>query len=173
MTTLEKNSWIDIILGVVFIIFGAVVYVLTLDLPGSTYDPLGPAFMPRALALCSLASAAVILYQGLRKRIAVKKELRGKEHETVAVPMLPFTRHPMIAFSAMVMVFFYILALDLGLSGFRTITVLFVLALGGTLIRAEKAGSPVRKGIFLFLLALALSFGLFYLFTRVFIVDLY
>jgi hypothetical protein len=50
---------------------------------------------------------------------------------------------------------------------------IFVLVLGGVLIKAEKGGAALKKGIILFLLALSLSFGLFNLFTRVFIVDLY
>ena len=160
----------DIVLGSVFIIFGAGVYAATLGLPGATYDPLGPAFMPRALGICSIICSSVILYHGIRKRAAAAAQ-RGRERDT-AEPF-PFTRHPLTALSAMGMVFVYILALDLGLSGFKTLTVVFTLALGGMLIKAEKGGFPVKRGIILFILALALSFGLFYLFTQVFIVDLY
>jgi hypothetical protein len=112
----------------------------------------------------------MILFQGIRKRIAAAKE--HKIEETPVEPV-PFKRHPLTAVSAMALVFFYILALDLGLSGFRTLTVVFILVLGGLLLKAESWGSRAKKGVFLVVLAVILSFGLFYLFTRVFIVDLY
>jgi hypothetical protein len=129
--------------------------------------------MPRALALFSIACSCVILFHGIRKRVAAAKEADREEKKAENEPAFPFTPHPLTAGSAMVLVFFYILALDLGISGFRTITMIFVLVLGGVLIKAEKGGAALKKGIILFLLALSLSFGLFYLFTRVFIVDLY
>ena len=170
MTAQEKNSWTDIILGSVFILFGAGIYAATLDLPGSTYDPLGPAFMPRALGICCVLCSVVIMYHGILKRsAAMKTRERAEKPPQTAL----FTRHPLTALAAMAFVFFYILALDLGVSGFRTLTVVFVLGLGGLLIKAERKGSAVKKGIVLSLLAVFLSMGLFYLFTQVFIVDLY
>ncbi len=170
MTTLEKNSWTDIVLGSLFILFGAAVLIATSGLPGSTYDPLGPAFMPRALGLCSMICSAVILYHGLRKRAAAKKETAPPETREAAPA---FDRHPRTAFAAMVLVFLYIFALYAGLSGFRTLTVVFVLALGGMLMKAENRGSLAKKTAILVVLAVFLSFGLFHLFTQVFIVDLY
>lgn len=171
MTAKERDSWIDIVLGALFIVFGILVYAATLDLPGSTYDPLGPAFMPRALGILSAVTAAVILYHGIRKRRAPGGAVEASGEQPKS--SLPFTRHPLTALAGMALVFVYILTLDIGLSGFRTLTVIFVLFLGGMLIKAEKSGKILKKGVFLFLLALALSFGLFYLFTQVFIVDLY
>lgn len=175
MTVQEKNSWTDIVLGTIFTTFGAAVYGMTLGLPGPVYDPLGPAFMPRALALSIIVCSAVILYHGIRKRFPPPgKRKGGGENQPAAAEATPlFTRHPLTAGVSMGLVFLYILALDLGLSGFRTLTIVFVLVLGGIFINAEKAGGAVRKGIVLFLLALFLSFGMFYLFTQVFIVDLY
>ena len=171
----EKNRWIDVILGVLFMIFGFAVYTATLDLPGSIYDPLGPAFMPRVLGILIALTSGVILYHGIyhciKGKVSLAKDRKGFGKEDVSLSS--FKKHPFIALVGMILVCVYILALDLGLSGFRTLTLIFVLLFGSTLIKAEKAGKVVKKSIFLFLLALVLSFGLFYLFTQVFIVNLY
>ncbi|MBP7494179.1 MAG: tripartite tricarboxylate transporter TctB family protein [Spirochaetales bacterium] len=173
-TTKEKYPLIDVVLGVFFMIFGLIVYTATLDLPGSTYDPLGPAFMPRLLGILIAITAGVILYHGIYHHIKTKAAIVRISSESQKEGVsLPFKKHPLTALSAMILVFVYILAMDLGLSGFRTLTLIFVLLLGGMLIKAEKDGNVIKKSVFLFFLALLLSFGLFYLFTQVFIVDLY
>jgi hypothetical protein len=166
----EKNWGTDIVLGTIFIVFGIAVYLATLNLTASTYDPLGPAFMPRTLGILITLTAIVILYHGIRKKIAITgvEESSGKPDE-----ILPFTKHPLIALTGMVLTFAYILALDLGLSGFRTLTMLYVLLLGGILIKAEKGGKLLKKFVVLVIIALVMSFGLFYLFTQVFTVNLY
>jgi len=157
----------DIILGILFLLIGAWIYIMTLNLPEPMYDPLGPAFFPRVLSIGCMICAAVILGQGLRKRhhTVTKSEKQEKEE-------LPYHQHPLTAIAAMALVALYILLMDLRVAGFRILTILFVLVLGALLIRAERHGSLLQKSIVLTVLAVALGVGLYYLFTRVFYVNL-
>ncbi|MDR1625871.1 MAG: tripartite tricarboxylate transporter TctB family protein [Spirochaetia bacterium] len=170
MNANEHAAVKDIILGSSFIIFGIVVCVLTQYLPEAVYDPLGPAFIPRLLGLACIATSCVILFHGIRKKMAASGA-RGKSRQEKA-PVL-FVRHPKSALFAMILFFLYILALDTGISGFRTLTTLFVLLLGGMLIKISRQGKAIQTSLILIALSFTLSFGLYYLFTQVFIVDLY
>jgi hypothetical protein len=172
MTVQEKKSWQEIITGIIFIAFGIVVFKVTQNLPSAMYDPLGPAFMPRLLGFLCALIACVILFHGIRIRIVLMRNPPVKETPgDVASPA--HTRHPVIAFFSIILFSLYILALDAGISGFRTLTIIFVLVFGGVLIKTSHNKGVVKQFSVLVVLALVLSFGLFYLFTQVFIVDLY
>ena len=169
MASKYEDSNRDLILGILSVLFGGAVFIQSGDLPDAFYDPLGPAFMPRALAGAIMFCGLVIVMHGVRKRLAEAKSETRKADAEVSL----FPRHPLLAFSAMCGMFLFILALDTGISGFRTLSILFVLALGGALLRVEKRGFPKSMIVILAGLALVLSFGLYYLFTQVFIVNLY
>ena len=170
MTAKETEAVKEIILGSVFIVFGIVVFLLTEERAGTIYDPLGPAYVPRALALLCAIVSCPILFQGIKKKIACARLEKTTEAEKEPVP---YTQHPKTAFLAMVLFFLYILALDTGISGFRTLTILFVLILGGILIKVSGEKAILKRIIILVIIALVLSFGLYYLFTQVFIINLY
>ena len=170
MTTKEKEAWKEIALGIIFIVFGIAVYIVSQDIPGVKYDLLGPAFMPRFLGIvCALISCG-IFFNGVRKKLRAAKE---KEPEGEQKKPLPYKTHSKAAFFSICLFFLYILALDLGISGFRTLTTIFVLVLGGVLINISNTKGKIKYFIILVFLALTLSFGLYYLFTRVFVVNLY
>ncbi len=176
----EKDGWRDVLLAAGCLLFALIMYAQTLDLPGPTYDPLGPAFLPRLLCIVIFAVSLVILFHGVRKFRAARQvpsataasaAAASAEGEVTELPA--FRRHPKIAAAAVAATFLYILALDIGLSGFRTLTVLFILALGTLLLRTEMKRFSLKHSLILAAIALAMGFGLYYLFTRVFIVNLY
>jgi len=171
MTEIETDAVKNIILGSVFIVFGIAVFLLTEERAGTIYDPLGPAFIPRALALLCAIVSVPILFQGIRKKMACAGPEKTTEAEKNPAS---YTRHPKAALLAMLLFFLYILALDMGISGFRTLTIVFVLILGGMLIKVSgEKKAMLKRIIILVIISLVLSFGLYYLFTRVFIINLY
>jgi len=170
MAEKEADALRDIILGSVFIILGIVVLLLSQNIPKAIYDPLGPAFLPRGLAYLCIIFSGVILFYGIRKKIACAKQ--GKKIEEEKAPV-SYTRHPKVALFAMALFFLYVLALHVGISGFRTLTILFILILGGVLFKFSGRKGIIKPAIILVVLSLILSLGLHFLFTQVFITDLY
>lgn len=174
MTVKEKEAYRDIVLGVIFVIFGIAVYIASSDITTVRFDPLGPAFMPRFLGILSALVSGGILISGIRKKIRITKEQETKQEGVgEEQKQLSYKKHPIVAFFSLCFFALFILAFDLGLSGFRTLSIIFMLILGGLLIKTSNTNKYIKHSIILVFLTLALSFGLHYVFTQVFVVNLH
>jgi hypothetical protein len=148
----------DIAVGIFMLAVSAVVFWATLALPDSEYEPLGPAPVPRGVAVAIAICAAIILVQGLR----------GLRAGAGAPPEpLEYTPRPGLALITVVLTVLYVGSMAWGLASFRNATVVFLLLLGAILTRFEPRRLPAIVAI-----ALVLGFGAQYIFTRVLIVDL-
>ena len=173
MTAHEKEAWRDIILGIVFLLFGLVVYIASFGIPSARYDLLGAAFMPRYLGVLCVITSCGILFFGIRKKLRITQEQEIKNENAEVKNPTVHKKHPFVAFFSMVLFTLFILALDWGISGFRTLTIIFMLVLGGLLIKTSHMNKNLKHGIILVLLAVIMGFGLHYVFTQIFVVDLY
>lgn len=153
----------DLILGIVLFLGSLFVLWKTTQIPVSPYEPLGAAFLPQAMAigigLCSLFIIGGALLK--KKKRKEGRENNSPEEENEETP--GYRRHPILALVVVVAFFFYILLMPL--LGFRTATIIFILATGLLLGYFEKKVKFSFAGIVVTLISLGMSFGLYYLFT--------
>jgi tripartite-type tricarboxylate transporter receptor subunit TctC len=127
-------------------------------------DPPQPTDLPNfpAIVFMGVVFATVAVgTQTLRKRRQYSMPFSFDEHEGNA------TRRPWLAATCLGLTVAYVMALALEWGDFRVVTILFVSAVGVSL-----TGMKFKKLPELFLIAQCLGFGLHFLFTQVFVVDL-
>ena len=147
----------DFGLALFLIVVCAVVLFETRDIPPGTFEPLGSAPIPQATAgliiLCSLIVMARAVLQTRRGAVETAyDELELRPRDAALVLGLTVV---------------YVLMLQFRLLDFAPLTVLFLIASIGLLVRFERRQLP-----WVVLVALVMGYGCQYLFTRVFVVDL-
>ncbi|MDX1541903.1 MAG: tripartite tricarboxylate transporter TctB family protein [Geminicoccaceae bacterium] len=147
----------DLGLALFLIVVCAVVLFETRDIPPGTFEPLGSAPIPQATAgliiLCSLIVMARAVLQTRRGAVeTADDELELRPRDAALVLGLTVV---------------YVLMLQFRLLDFAPLTVLFLIASIGLLVRFERRQLP-----WVVLVALVMGYGCQYLFTRVFVVDL-
>ena len=144
----------DVLLGLTAIGIGVVAYAGTLSLPDPVYEPIGPAAFPRTVAILTGAMGLAILVRALRR--AAEPPARQLDGGRMGLVLL-----------MAVLTVAYAAAMTVGLLGFRTATVLYMLALGVALF-----GPHPRKLAAVTVIALVVGIGTHYVFTRVLFLDL-
>ncbi len=136
----------------------------TLGLPESPYEPMGPAFLPRALSVFIGIFALLLLAKTIISSFKTTGQLSLSETSN---QLNDYIKHPIVAFLSMIMTLLYITSMQYGLLGFRSATVLFILFSGGLLTRMKLKSIPLFITI-----ACIMGLGGHYIFTKVFTVDL-
>ncbi|MCP5152540.1 MAG: tripartite tricarboxylate transporter TctB family protein [Ectothiorhodospiraceae bacterium] len=154
----------DIVLSMVLIAVGLVVIYGTLDLPPGTFEPLGSATIPQAVACGMIGFAAWTIVHALAERRALARRQAGAGDESDEPAARP--RHD-LALGLMALTVVYVLVMAMGWLRFSLATLAFLVISIGMLSGFERRVLPA-----LAVLALGLAFGLEYLFTRVFVIDL-
>jgi hypothetical protein len=156
--TADRNKT-DLALVLVIWGFSAAILWSAWHLPPPQFDPLGPARVPMAIAIVLIVIGAGILITNRH----------GGETTPPPDPTgaRPAPLQPRIAFAAIAVTVAYVAVMTLGILGFRSATLLFVLGLGGVLSRFR-----MRSMIPVAVLAVAISFGFSWLFAEVLYVDL-
>ena len=126
-------------------------------IPPGTYDPLGSAPIPRAVAGLIILLCLVVMVQALR-RLA-----RGE----TATSETEFPLRYLDAIGIVVVTLIYILGLALELTSFAILTTVFLTFTIGFLTRFRR-----RALVVALVIGLVMGFGCEYLFTQVFVVDL-
>lgn len=128
----------------------------TRKIPPGTFEPLGSAPVPQAVAWTILALSLLIMWRGWRALRA------GHEVEAPAVT-------PRWADALMVaaLTIVYALALQLRLGRFDVVTTVYLIVAIGLLVRFRRRSLPAVA-----LVSAITGFGCQFIFTRVFIVDL-
>lgn len=171
MTTRDRSYIADFLLAAGLFGISILMFVETLKLKPSPYEPLGPAAVPRALSLALVLLAIPVIFQGIKKLRGRKTVTTGEETpepEIKAPPKGP--QRPLLSLLTGITTVVYIFAIQL--IGFRISSVVLLLFLGTMLYRRERKMRPVTFFPTLIVLAFGMSQLLYIVFTRVLVVNL-
>ncbi len=180
MTTKDKTYIADFLLAGGLFGVSILMFVETLTLKPSPYEPLGPAALPRALSVALVLLAIPVVVQGIKK-VRGRKTVDTPETSTPATPeeetLEPEFKappkgpqRPLLSLLTGITTVVYIFAIQL--IGFRISSVVLLLFLGTMLYRRERKMRPVTFFPTLIVLAVGMSQLLYFVFTRVLVVNL-
>lgn len=153
-----SNPKADIVLSVVVILLSVVVYINAMGLPPAHWEPLGSAALPQALCVIMTVLASIVLLRGV---LALRSYAPPTEKNE------DFRRRPWTAVGMFLLCAAYVAVMDLGILGFVTATVAFLVLLGLLFTRAAKRQIP-----FIFGFALVIAAGNYLIFTQFLYIDL-
>ncbi len=153
----------DFSLSAGMIIVSILVFMESLKLKPSEYEPLGPAALPKALSVGLLILSIPLIIQGITKYRAAK----NRDTDILAEGD---KRKPLNSLITAVSTIVYIFLIQF--IGFRISTVILFVFLGVLLHKQEKKVSSTVFYPTLFVIALGMSQVLYLIFTRILIVNL-
>lgn len=159
-----KTSSIRVFAGFLLIL-GTAFVISAQGLPVSAYEPLGSGALPKVLALIICVLSAIILIFPARGD-AVEATAANEPQESRA-------KHVVLAIQVMGLFTAYIIIMQADLLGFVVATVLFLIAVMTVMVRNDPKvkNSPVQWMVTIFI-ALAVSTGLHFVFTKLLVVNL-
>lgn len=163
----KSSSTIDLMLAVVVLAICGVVLHGSGSIRDLPYEPLGASFFPIVISLILGVMAFILLFKSMVEILKVKQETIIDENLKIDEVHSQFRKRPLLAFITVGFTLVYIALLSSKLVGFRLGTILFVAAVGTVISRFNP-----RKSFISLMLGLALGVGLYYIFTKIFIVDL-
>ena len=152
----------DRVFAVLIILFSALVYWQTLDLPPPRYEPMGSAALPRALSLIMAALAGVVLIRSLAASRAANSSPPPDTSSDVS-----YKRHPWLAVWMFIGTAIYVAVMDQKLIGYLPATLIYVVAACTLLSFGRRREIP-----WIALFAIVLSTTCYFVFTRIFYIDL-
>ncbi len=163
----DKSYIADFSLSTGLVVISVLVFLESLKLKPSEYEPLGPAALPKALSLSLILFSIPLIAQGFRKFRALKSIGTAVQEGT---PAESKTGKPLMSLVTAISTVAYIFLI--GLIGFRISTVVLLLFLGILLHRQERKVSNAVFFPTLFVLAVGMSQILYLVFTKVLVVNL-
>lgn len=167
---MSEKSMQTKILAAALIAFSAVIFWGTLDLAPSPFEPLGASAFPRFIAILVALLSVVLLFMP-SERTATAPEIEAATPSEFAGPEDDdegSTRPtPVMALATVACTIVYALALQARLVSFGISTTVFLVVLMTILTRFNPRAIPVTL-----VTAAVFGFGLEYLFTSVFVVNL-
>ncbi|MEZ5936365.1 MAG: tripartite tricarboxylate transporter TctB family protein [Alphaproteobacteria bacterium] len=148
----------DSVLALALILLSTVVIWAANRLPPPFFDPLGSAAVPRFVAWLLIVLALAVLGRCLLTPAALPAVDAGRDTVRPA---------PLTALGALIASILYVGLMQAGLLGFAPASALFIMALGALLSRGER-----RAFLWMIPLAIIVGYGLNYLLTGVFYIDL-
>lgn len=148
----------DIGVALFLIVVSAAVLREAAGLPPGHFEPLGAAPIPRALAWCVIVLSGLVMVQAV---LRMRRGDTGTPQEDAYVP------RPLDAVAVLALTIGYVIVLSNALVNFAIATILFLVIAIPLLYRFRWIAFPLSLGI-----GVVMGFGLQYLFTRVFVVDL-
>lgn len=142
-----------------FILACLVILWETRGIPGGVFEPLGSAPVPQATAIIILVLSAVVAFGAVR-RLRTEREPSFEEVEG-------FKPRPLDAVVVSLMTVVYVLLLDWRVMDFAPLTAIFLVAAIGFLARFAVRTLAIGAVV-----AVVTGWGVQYVFTRVFVVDL-
>ena len=173
MSTKGRAYVADLVLAVALVGLSFFVILESLKLRPSAYEPLGPAFLPRALGVSLIILAIPIFVQGVKKwrmRPSAGDHRAARSQTESEATTQESRKRPLLSlftgFATVVYIF------SIRLIGFRISTVVLVLVLGAALYRRERKGRPATFFTILVVLAVGISQLLYFVFTQILVVNL-
>jgi len=152
---MQIRSRIDCAVASFLIVVGAVGLYGSALIPYSGLEPVGAAPVPRWTSIAIIIMALAMLIMGLRRADAAPTEQRA------------YQLRPRQAMAAVGLLVLYILAMQLGLLGFRAATFLYIVAFGMLMSGLQWRALALHAAI-----ALVVTLGSHTLFTDFLFIDL-
>jgi len=154
----QVNPKAEIALFIGLILFSIIVYYFSLELPEPEYEPLGSAALPQGLAvLMSLLSLIVI----------VRAIPRLKTYQANVDPNPAVIPRPMLSLLIFVLTLIFIGVLDFGFLGFLPAGIIYLSVVGYLMTHRDLKRLPWVIGF-----SIILTVSSFYIFTKLFYIDL-
>ncbi len=148
----------DILLAIGMIIFSAVIYIGSLELPPPRYEPMGSAAIPKGLAVIMTFLSILLVIRALPHL---------KSYEATKTKITDITPRPRLAVAIFAITVVFIAVLDFGLLGFMPAGVLFMTAIGYLMTHRDLKRLP-----YVIAFSVIMVVGNFYIFTKIFYIDL-
>jgi putative tricarboxylic transport membrane protein len=156
----KGNPRADIFLGIGLILFSAIVYWASLDLPEPEYEPLGSAALPQALALfMSLLSIVVI--------IRAVNAIRRQDKPADIPGTQEITPRPLLAVAVFGLTVAFVASLDFEILTFIPAGIIYLTAIGYLMTHRNLKRLP-----YVMFFSVVLTLSTFYAFTKIFYIDL-
>lgn len=154
----QVNPKYEIALSIGLILFSIIVYYFSLDLPEPEYEPLGSAALPQGLAvIMSLLSLVVIL----------KAIPRLKTYEVNVDPNPEVIPRPQLSIVIFILTLIFIGVLDFGILSFMPAGIIYLSVIGYLMTNRDLKRLPWVIGF-----SIILTVSSFYIFTKLFYIDL-
>ncbi|NQV98553.1 MAG: tripartite tricarboxylate transporter TctB family protein [Rhodospirillales bacterium] len=148
----------DIILAIGMILFSGLIYLGSQDLPPPRYEPMGSAAVPQGLAVLMALLSVLLIFRALPHL---------KTFQASANQITDVTPRPVLAIIVFALTLIFIALLDFGILSFIPAGILYMTAIGYFLTHRNLKRMP---RFFVFSVLMVVSN--YYLFTRVFYIDL-
>lgn len=148
----------DILLAIGMILFSATVYFGSRDLPPPRYEPLGSAALPNGLAAIMVFLSVILIIRAIPHL---------KSFEAAKDKITDVTPRPGLSLSIFGLTLVFIGLMDFQILGFIPAGILFMTAVGYLLTHGNLKRMPL-----FFAYSVVLIVGNYYLFTKVFYIDL-
>ena len=154
----QVNPKFEIAMSVGLILFSILVFYFSLELPEPEYEPLGSAALPQGLSvIMSLLSFVVIL----------RAIPRLKTYDVKVDPNPEVIPRPLLSIAIFILTLIFIGVLDFGILGFLPAGIIYLSVIGYLMTNREMKRLPWVIGF-----SIILTVSSFYIFTKLFYIDL-
>jgi hypothetical protein len=172
MNAYQSDNKVDLISGIVIVIFAAIIFWNTLSIPDSIYESLGASFLPRYLSLIIGLIGLWMIIKSIIIRLTSSVYSDGNPQHQSSVSE-EFVKTPMLTVAGVILTLSYIASMQLNLLGFRSASFISIVLLGYLIAKQEpRTASKLRVGFSLVIIACIISIGCYYIFTKVFYTNL-
>lgn len=148
----------DIILAIGMIIISVVVYIGAMELPPPRYEPLGSGAIPKGLAVIMALLSVFLIIRALPHL----KTFERKHNEVTDV-----TPRPLLAAIIFGLTLLFVAVLDFGILSFMPAGIIYMTSIGYFMTHRNLKRLP-----YFFAFSVLMVVGNYYLFTKVFYIDL-
>ena len=148
----------DIILAIGMIIMSVVVYIGAMELPPPRYEPLGSGAIPKGLAVIMVALSVFLIIRA----IPHLKTFEGNQNEVTDVTPRPVLSALIFGFTLL-----FIAVLDLEILSFIPAGIIYMTSIGYFMTHQNLKRLP-----YFFVFSVLMVVGNYYLFTKIFYIDL-
>ena len=152
------NPKAEIALSISLIIFSAVVYYFSLELPDPVYEPLGSAALPKGLAVIMSLLSLIIIVRAIPKI----KTYKSTTHTSEGI-----TSRPKLAILIFIITLIFIGILDFGVLGFLPAGIIYLSTIGYFMTHRNLKRFP-----WVIAFSVILTVFSYYVFTKFFYIDL-
>ena len=152
------NPKTEIVLSIGLIIFSAIVYYFSLELPEPEYEPLGSAALPKGLAVIMSLLSLIIIVKAIPKINTYKPITNTNDN---------VTSRPKLAILVFIITLIFIGILDFGILGFLPAGIIYLSTIGYLMTHRDLKRIP-----WIIAFSIILTLFSYYVFTKFFYIDL-
>lgn len=149
---------LEIAMAIGLILFGAVIYWASLELPEPQYEPLGSAALPMSLAVITFFLAMLLIARAVPRL----KETIDVDDATSEV-----TPHPKLAVFVLALTVLFVLVMDFEILSYLPAGIIYLTLVGFILNHRQVSKLP-----WIFGFSVLLTVSTYYIFTKFFYIDL-